>query len=297
MLNPLYISWNVDPDIITLGWFHLRWYSILFVSGLFPIGYLIMRSFYKREGLPVSLLDPMLYALLIGTLVGARLGHCLFYDPAYYLAHPLDILKTWEGGLASHGGSVGVLLAMWWFTAKYGKKYGFGYIWTLDRLVIAICFAGCLIRLGNLFNSEIFGHATTLPWGFKFPRSYEWQALYGPAVYPPDGVACHPTQLYEALSYLLLGLGLLWLYLKRLPRLYTGNIFGLFLIGLFGVRILIEFVKNPQEDFEKEMVLNMGQWLSIPFVLAGVIILILSFVYRHPAQAGAKTGTKIAAKK
>ena len=235
MLDFLAITWNVNPDILSLGDFHLRWYSVLFVAGLFPIGYYIMRSFYKREGLPTELLDPMLFALFIGTLVGARLGHCLFYDPAYYLSHPWKILMTWEGGLASHGGAIGVLLP--------------------------ICFAGMMIRLGNLMNSEIYGVQTDLPWGFIFVR--DGQTL-------PH----HPTQLYEALSYCILGLVLLWLYRTRLDKLRTGTIFGIFLIVLFGMRFLIEFIKEDQSAFEAGMTLNMGQWLSVPFIIAGILLLV-----------------------
>lgn len=270
MIHLLSIVWDFNPDIFTIGSFHFKWYSLLFVSGLFPVGYYIMRSFYKREGLPVSLMEPLLYALFIGTLVGARLGHVLFYDPGYYFTHPWKIIMTWEGGLASHGGAIGVLLAMWWYVHKYGKKYGFSYLWIIDRLVIPVCFAGCLIRLGNLCNSEIYGNPTDLPWGFIFARNGET-------------VPKHPTQLYEALSYLLLGLGLLWLYLKKLPKLKTGTIFGIFLIILFGMRFLIEYVKEPQEAFEKGMALNMGQILSIPFIVAGIVILILSLTKGSPA--------------
>ena len=201
MLDFLTVTWNVSPDILSIGNFHLRWYSVLFVAGLY--------------------LDPLLFALFIGTLVGARLGHCLFYDPGYYLSHPWEILMTWKGGLASHGGAVGVLLAMWWYVHKYGKKYGFGFIQIIDRLVIPICFAGMMIRLGNLMNSEIYGVQTDLPWGFIFVR--DGQTL-------PH----HPTQLYEALSYCILGVVLLWLYRTRLNKLRTGTIFGIFLIVLFG---------------------------------------------------------------
>lgn len=272
MFNQLAVVWNVNPDILHIGSFHLKWYSILFVSGLFPIGYYIIRSFYKREKVPLKSLDPLLYALLIGTLVGARLGHVLFYDPVYYFTHPLKILMTWEGGLASHGGAIGVLLAVWWYHHRYGKKYGFSYLWVIDRLVIAICFAGALIRIGNLFNSEIYGNPTDLPWGFIFARRGET-------------VPKHPTQLYEALSYLILGLGLLWLYIKKLPKLKTGTIFAIFLIILFGMRFLIEFIKQPQVDFEKEMTLNMGQWLSVPFILAGIVFLIWSLCCAKPAAA------------
>ena len=271
MFDLLSITWDVSPDILQIGSFHLKWYSILFVVGFFPIGYYIMRLFYKREGIPVENLDYLLYALLICALVGSRLGHVFFYDWAYYSQHPWEILATWKGGLASHGGAVGVLIAMWWYVKKYGKQFGFGYVQILDRIVIPICFAGMFIRFGNLFNSEIYGHATDLPWGFIFVR---------------DGqtIAKHPTQLYEAFSYLLLGIGLVTLYLNKLDKLKTGTIFGIFLICLFGARFLIEFVKEPQEAFEQTMVLNMGQWLSVPFILAGISILIYSIKWGKPAR-------------
>lgn len=286
MFDLLAITWNVNPDILSIGNFHLRWYSILFVAGLFPIGYYIMRSFYKREGLPLELLDPMLFALFIGALVGARLGHCLFYDEGnYYRTHPLEILMTWKGGLASHGGAVGVLLAMWWYVHKYGKKYGFGYIQILDRLVIPICFAGAMIRLGNLMNSEIYGMRTDLPWGFIFPLDPKG-----------DGMPHHPTQIYESVSYLILGLVLLWLYRRKLDKLHTGTIFGIFLIVLFGMRFLIEFIKEDQVDFEQGMVLNMGQWLSLPFIAVGILMLVWSFTKAGPAAihvpAAALAGSK-----
>ena len=214
--------------------------------------------------------------------MGARLGHCFFYEPEFYLKNPVEILKVWHGGLASHGGAIGVLLAIFWYVHRYGKKNFFDTMWLLDRLVIAICFAGCLIRLGNLFNSEIFGGATSLPWGFKFPRSAQWVAEYGPAVYPPDGAACHPTQIYEALSYLLLGFFLLWIYWKKSDKVYKGWIFGVFLIVLFGMRFVIEFIKNDQVGFESGMLFNMGQLLSVPFIVAGIVILVLSYVRKKP---------------
>lgn len=182
------------------------------------------------------------------------------------------ILMIREGGLASHGGAIGVLLAMWWYVHKYGKKYGFGYIQIIDRLVIPVCFAGMMIRLGNLMNSEIYGTCTDLPWGFIFVRD-PWA----------DGLPHHPTQIYEALSYCILGLILLWLYRTRLDKLHTGTIFGIFLIVLFGMRFLIEFIKQDQSAFEAGMVLNMGQWLSVPFILTGILLLIWS------AEKGAPT--------
>ena len=273
MLNLLTVTWDVNPFILTIGDFGIRWYSLFFVAGIFPIGYWIMRSFYRREGLPTETLEPLLIALFIGTIVGARLGHCLFYDPEYYLSHPWKILMTREGGLASHGGAIGVLLAMWWYVHKYGRKCGFGYIQIIDRLVIPVCFAGMMIRLGNLMNSEIYGTYTDLPWGFIFVRDPRG-----------DGLPHHPTQIYEALSYCILGLILLWLYRTRLDRLRTGTIFGIFLIVLFGMRFLIEFIKEDQSAFEAGMVLNMGQWLSLPFILTGILLLIWSARKGGPAR-------------
>ncbi|MBO4557111.1 MAG: prolipoprotein diacylglyceryl transferase [Bacteroidales bacterium] len=281
MFNLLSVTWDVNPILVQLGPLAIRYYSLLFITG-FPLGYWLFIKFYKREGINVDLLEPLLYALLLGTIVGARLGHCLFYEPEYYLKNPVEILKVWHGGLASHGGAIGVLLAIFWYVHRYGKKNGFDTMWLLDRLAIAVCFAGCFIRLGNLFNSEIFGGATTLPWGFKFVRSAQWVAEYGPGAYPPDGVGCHPTQIYEALSYVLLGFFLLWIYWKKSDKVYKGWIFGVFLIVLFGMRFLIEFIKNDQVGFENGMLFNMGQLLSVPFIVAGIIILVWSYRKKLP---------------
>lgn len=281
MSDFLSVVWNVDPAIFSIGNFSLRYYSLLFVAG-FPLGYWLFYKFYKRENVDVALLEPLLYILLFGTIVGARLGHCLFYEPAYYLSHPVEILKVWNGGLASHGGVLALVLCVFYYAHRYGRKHGFDAMWVFDRLAIAGSIAGCFIRCGNLFNSEIFGGPTDLPWGFKFPHSLEWVNLYGPSVYPPDGVACHPTQIYEALSYLILGLVLLWLYWKRSDRIHKGTIFGIFLVVLFGMRFLIEFIKNDQVAFEEGMKLNMGQLLSIPFIVAGIIILVWSISRKQP---------------
>ena len=270
----LVVNWNVDPVIFHLGSIELRWYSVLFVSG-FILGWYIMRSFFRREKISESLLDPMLYMLLICTIVGARLGHCLFYQPDYYLGSWQgfwEIFMPWKGGLASHGGTIALLLGIWWYANKYGKKNDFDYVWVLDHLVIPVAFAACFIRLGNLFNSEIYGGPTPLPWGFIFQRNGET-------------VPCHPTQLYEGGTYLLLGIVLMWLYWKKLDKLYRGTFVGLFLIVCFGSRFLIEFVKNPQVEFEQDMVLNMGQLLSIPFVLLGIGFLVYAYVKKIPAAA------------
>lgn len=275
-METLIVHWNIDPAILKLGGFELRWYSLLFVSG-FVLGWFIMKSFFKREGIKESLLDSLLYMLLICTIVGARLGHCIFYQPDYYFgswAGFWEIFMPWKGGLASHGGTLALLLGIWWYARKYGPANGFDVMWLLDHLVIPIGFAACFIRLGNLFNSEIYGGPTTLPWGFVFERNGET-------------LPCHPTQLYEALTYLLLGLGLLWLYWKKLDKVYRGTFVGIFFIVCFGSRFLIEFVKNDQVEFEANMALNMGQLLSIPFVLLGIGFLVWAFVKKMPAYASA----------
>jgi len=271
----LIVHWHVSPVIVqiteSLG---LRWYSLLFVSG-FILGWYIFRWFFRREKLSESLLDPLLYTLLIGTIVGSRLGHCLFYEPDYFLGSWkgfLEIFMPWKGGLASHGGAIALLFAMAWFAKRYGPKEDFDFLWIMDHLCIAVAFAACFIRLGNLFNSEIYGDVTSLPWGFIFE-------LRG------ETLPKHPTQLYEALSYLLLGLGLISTYKWKSGKVYRGFFFGMFLIGCFGMRFLIEFIKEPQEEFEQAMVLNMGQLLSIPFILAGIFLLIRSFRAKYPVFA------------
>jgi prolipoprotein diacylglyceryl transferase len=272
MTDLLFVHWHVDPVIFSIGPVSIRWYSILFVSG-FVLGWFLFKWFCKREKLPLSLLDPLLYTLLIATIVGARLGHCLFYQPDYYLGSWQgfwEIFMPWKGGLASHGGAIALLLAMWWFSAHYGKKNDFDFLWIMDRLCITVAFAGCFIRLGNLFNSEIYGDVTGLPWGFIFDLRGETEPK-------------HPTQLYEALSYLILGLILVWVYRNKLDKVYRGFFFGAFLIGCFGMRFLIEFIKEPQVGFEETMALNMGQLLSIPFIVAGITILALSFIRKVPA--------------
>lgn len=270
----LFINWHVNPVLLQLGSLGIRWYSLLFVSG-FILGWFIFKWFFKREGISENLLDSLLYTLLIATIVGARLGHCLFYQPDYYLGSWqgfLEIFMPWKGGLASHGGAIALLLAMWWYARHYGRKNHFDYLWIMDHLCIAVAFAGCFIRLGNLFNSEIYGDVTSLPWGFIFELRGETEPK-------------HPTQLYEALSYLILGLSLLGLYWKKLDRLPRGFFFGTFLIGCFGMRFLIEFIKEPQVGFEESMALNMGQILSIPFVLAGICMLVYAYKKKKPASA------------
>ncbi len=273
-MNALVIHWHVDPAILHIGPFELRWYSLLFVSG-FILGWFIFKWFFQREKIDTKLLDPLLYTLLICTIVGARLGHCLFYQPDYYLGSWKgfwEIFMPWKGGLASHGGTIALLLGMWWFAKHYGKKHDFDFVWLLDHLAIAVAFAGAFIRFGNLFNSEIYGDVTNLPWGFVFELRGETEPK-------------HPTQLYEGFTYLLLGFALIALYKNRLDKMWRGEFIGIFLLVCFGSRFLIEFIKEPQVDFEKTMLLNMGQLLSIPFILLGIGFLIWAFAKKIPARA------------
>jgi prolipoprotein diacylglyceryl transferase len=244
------------------------------VSG-FILGWFIFKWFFQREKIDTKLLDPLLYTLLICTIVGARLGHCLFYQPDYYLgswAGFWEIFMPWKGGLASHGGTIALILGMWWFANHYGKKHDFDFVWLLDHLAIAVAFAGAFIRFGNLFNSEIYGDVTNLPWGFVFELRGETEPK-------------HPTQLYEGFTYLLLGFALIGLYWKKLDKMLRGQFIGIFLIVCFGSRFLIEFIKEPQVEFEQTMALNMGQLLSIPFILLGIFFLVWAWKKRMPAQA------------
>jgi phosphatidylglycerol:prolipoprotein diacylglycerol transferase len=252
------INWDVNPEIFRIGNFAVRWYGLLFASGFF-FGYLIFLRFFKKEGLSVDILDKLTIYMALGTVIGARLGHCLFYEPEYYLKNPIEILKIWRGGLASHGAAIGILLALWLFV----RKFKFSFIWILDRIVVVVALGGAFIRLGNLMNSEIYGVQTSLPWGFIFIRNLEI-------------VPKHPTQIYESLTYFLILLLLLWLYYRNDAKPSPGLLFGLFLILVFGMRFLIEFIKEDQVAFEAGMTLNMGQWLSIPFVLLGTGILVWS---------------------
>lgn len=261
-----YIVWNANPVIID-SFITVRWYGLMFAIG-FWIGFNIVAKMFKHEGAPERWLGILLIWVGAGTVIGARLGHVFFYAWDYYSQHPWKILATWEGGLASHGGAIGVIIAVILFSVFTAKR---NPLWTFDRLVPAIALVGCLIRIGNLMNSEIYGHATTLPWGFMFVRSAEWHAMY-------EGVACHPTQIYEALCYLALFGLLMWMYWKKNAEERPGLIFGTFLVGIFLPRFFIEFIKNDQEAFEATMTLNMGQLLSIPFVILGIGLVVYAML-------------------
>jgi prolipoprotein diacylglyceryl transferase len=232
----------------------------LFFAIAFLLGYNIMERIFKVEKIPMPWLEKLFIYVIVGTVLGARLGHVFFYDWDYYSQNLGEILMVWHGGLASHGGAIGIVIAILLFSKKISKK---SPIWILDRLVIPTALAAFFIRMGNLMNSEIYGHQTSLPWGFVF-------ALNG------EEVPKHPTQIYEALSYLSIFGVLMWMYWKTLAKESKGLLFGIFLVGTFSARFLIEFVKENQSRFEADMVINMGQWLSIPFVLAGVYFILNS---------------------
>ncbi|MCI9607458.1 MAG: prolipoprotein diacylglyceryl transferase [Muribaculaceae bacterium] len=264
-----FIVWNADPTLFSIGSLAIRWYSLMFAIG-FLLGYNILGRIYRHEGAPEKWLSILLIWVVAATIIGARLGHVFFYEWEYYSAHPLDIVKVWEGGLASHGGTIAIILAVILYSVFTTKR---SPIWTFDRLVIPIALVGGMIRIGNLMNSEIFGTATSLPWGFMFIRSRQWHEMY-------EGMGCHPTQLYEAMCYFALFALLMWMYWRKNAETRPGLIFGVFFIGIFLPRFLIEFIKNDQVDFEATMALNMGQLLSIPFIVAGILLIIWAMT--HP---------------
>lgn len=261
--NLLYIVWDVDPVMFSIGGFELRYYGLMWAL-TFLLGERFFSTFAKREGFGGEIVETGFVWIVLGAILGARVGHCLFYEFSYYITKPWAILtEIRNGGMASHGSALGMLLGMW-ITAR---KHKMAYVWWLDRIMIPVAIGGALVRFGNLLNSEIVGNITNVPWGFKFVR------LYGGL--PLENIpAQHPTQLYEALCYLVTFVVLLWLYFKRdMGRRHAGIMFGVGLIGIFLTRFFIELLKVNQESFEEGMFLNMGQLLSVPFIiLAGVII-------------------------
>ncbi len=260
----LFIHWNVSPEAFSIGAITVRWYGILYAIA-FLASYYAFSELVKYDKLAPETIERLLFYMILGTIIGARIGDCFFYHPQYYLQHPLEIFAVWHGGLSSHGGAIGILIALYLFARKIKKPY----IWVLDRVVVVIGVAGFFIRMGNLMNSEIYGIQTSLPWGFIFERNGET-------------LPKHPTQIYEALYYLFTYVVLRFVYRKCDNRPRPFLIFGLFLIMVFAFRFCIEFIKNPQEDFEKGMLFNMGQWLSVPFVLLGIVCLIISSKQKKP---------------
>jgi len=257
-MHLLIIPWDVNPEIFRIGAFAVRWYGLLFASS-FLFGYIIMNRIFKNENLGEAVLDRLTIYMAFGVILGARLGHCLFYEPSYYLQHPLEILMIWHGGLASHGAAIGILVALWLFVRKEKKDY----TWIIDRIAIVVALSGFLIRMGNLMNSEIYGIETTVPWGFVFLRNNE--------VAPK-----HPTQIYEALAYLAIFVLLYRLYWSKKGEHIQGLLISLLCILVFTARFFIEFLKEDQVAFEAGMKLNMGQKLSIPFIILGIVWLYLS---------------------
>ncbi|MNK86708.1 Prolipoprotein diacylglyceryl transferase [compost metagenome] len=260
------LNWNVDPVIFWItDSFPLKYYGALFACGLL-LGFYIVRNIYKKENLSLDNLDTLLIYVIVGTVLGARLGHCFFYEPEYFLKHPIEILLPIQKikgvyqfvgyqGLASHGGSIGVLTAM----ILYCRKYKVQFLGLLDKMAVAVPVTGTFIRLGNFMNSEIYGKPTNGNWGVVFERD--------------DLIPRHPTQLYEAFAYLLIFGILFYMYKSEKIRNAQGLIFGTFLTLLFTARFIIEFFKENQEAFENSMLINMGQILSIPFILIGLALI------------------------
>ena len=259
------IPWHVNPEIFRIGSFAVRWYGLLFASA-FLFGYIIMRKMFQNEKISDEVLDRLTIFMAIGTILGARLGHCFFYEPGYYLSHPAEILAIWHGGLASHGAAIGILTAIWLFVRKEKKDFA----WMMDRIAIVGALSGFLIRMGNLMNSEIYGIETTVPWGFVFLRNHE--------VAPK-----HPTQIYEALAYLAIFILLYRMYWSKKGEHFQGSLISIFCILVFTARFFIEFLKEDQVAFEASMKLNMGQLLSIPFIIAGAVGLYYSLKIKKKA--------------
>lgn len=322
------IDWNIEPQAFSIFGRPIMWYGICWVIGVALTAYVVNKMF-NSEKRPQEFFDSFFMYVVVSLIIGARLGHCLFYDPVEYLSSPLSLIKIWEGGLSSHGGAIGMLIGVCLFSLKNNRqtinwKYlisgasigavlGWGaYIIShlseninyldfgnslmlgtiimgisigicvyliydsspmcivmLDRLIVGVCIGATFIRLGNLMNSEIFGVPTTLPWGFNFYRSTEW-VLNG-------SLPSHPTQIYEALTYFCIFLFTMFLFWKTKAKEKTGLIIGISLIGIFGSRILVESIKNLQVGFEQNMILNLGQLLSIPFVLWGIYLVYYAF--------------------
>lgn len=266
-----FIHWDIDPEIIKIFGIPLRYYGILFVGGLILCIY-ILNWIFKKEDIPLDKLEKLSIYGMIGIFAGARLGHCLFYDPSYYLSHPLEMLlpiqQTAGGGyefigyqgLASHGGALGLIIAL----IIYAKRTKESIIKTIDLIAVVAPLGGCFIRLANLMNSEIIGIPTRVPWAFIFVRE--------------DNLPRHPAQLYEAISYLAIFGLIFYLYKTKRDKLQNGFFFGLSISLIFIARFVIEFIKERQVPFEEQMQLDMGQLLSIPFIIVGLGFVIYGLI-------------------
>ncbi|MCC6933531.1 MAG: prolipoprotein diacylglyceryl transferase [Deltaproteobacteria bacterium] len=254
-MTKAYFVWNIDPELFSVGPFSIRFYGLFFAIA-FMLGYSLMSKMFTREGKRVQDLDALFFAMFLSTLIGARLGHCLFYESKYYLAHPLEILMVWHGGLASHGAAVGIMLGLWLYSRKHLDQ---PYLWLVSRMSITVALAGFFIRMGNFFNSEILGHPTAVPWAVVFSRV--------------DAFPRHPAQLYESLSYLLIFFILNQSYKRRQGAISPYTLTGLFFTLIFSVRFVLEYFKEAQATFEYNLPLHMGQLLSIPLIFFGLYCL------------------------
>ncbi|MBD64681.1 MAG: prolipoprotein diacylglyceryl transferase [Halobacteriovoraceae bacterium] len=258
------INWNVDPELISLGPISIRYYSLAFIAGFF-FGERYVSRYMQKKGFTKDEVGKLFVHMLTGTIVGARLGHCLFYEPGYYFSNPLKILYVWEGGLASHGGFLGVMIGVWLFNRNVKK---IDYLWLLDLVAAPSLITGAYIRLGNLMNSEILGHPVDpdkIPWAFVFERV--------------DNIPRHPAQLYESFGYLIVSLIVFYLYKKYHEIWPKGRFVGIILLGGMSWRFFTEFFKDNQVAFENEMVLNMGQVLSIPMAIIGILLIFRQQVF------------------
>ena len=257
-----YITWTATPIVYDFGFFQLTWYGLLFATG-FVLGTFLLTHVYKAERVAARWVDVLTMYMVLGTVLGARLGHCLFYEWAYFSKHPLEIFFTFPwAGLASHGASLGILLATWLFS----RRNRFDYLWVLDRIVLVVAVGGACIRLGNLMNSEIIGRVTTVPWAFRFARYNE---VHHALTNIPNELR-HPTQIYESLFCVFLLVLLYSIWNKHKERTPRGLLFGLFITLLFSFRFGIEFLKENQEAFENHLIFNLGQLLSLPLIGLGL---------------------------
>jgi len=252
-----YFEWSVSPILVSFGSFSIHWYGVLFAAAMLS-GFSVMNWIYKHENRSIKQLESLQIYIFIGIVVGARLGHCFFYDPMYYLSNPLKILAVNEGGLASHGGGIGAIIA----TFYYARKFKVNFLYLLDRLAIPTALFAFFVRMGNFMNSEIIGIQTEVPWAIVFSRI--------------DLLPRHPAQLYEAISYLSIFVILFLIYLFKNEKIKSGFLFGVFLTLVFLVRILVEFVKVRQASYSSEMIFSTGQMLSVPFLIIGLVLIIVS---------------------
>lgn len=294
-MNLLYFVWDADPVIFSIGEHGIRWYGLLLAIG-FLLGYIVLGRIMKKEGYEQKQTDKFAIYIILGCVIGLRLGHCLFYNPGYYLSHPLEILKVWEGGLASHGGAIGILLAIW----LYARRTKMPYFESLDKVAVVVPLAGAFVRIGNFINSEILGVPTTLPWGVKFMRNMEdlneaYIASNGAC--PDLGSEClsefmiarHPTQLYEAFFYIAMFFVFFLIYSKFAKNWKHGTFLGWFVLVLFGFRFLIEYTKTEQAEFIWNAPITMGQLLSIPFIIFGIVLVVRQYWKKGKTEPIANT--------